>query len=86
MGLRPTQGDEKRLLFSNYSPWKRHLSPCHPDRSAAQWRDLRFSGPSVEMFFDGAQRSGENCGFSLHSKLSRPRPFVSDHVIFVRNE
>jgi hypothetical protein len=42
-GLGPTQGNEKRLLFSNYSPWKRHLSPCHPDRSAAQWRDLRFA-------------------------------------------
>ena len=25
---------------------------CHPDRSAAQWRDLRFGGPFVEMFFD----------------------------------
>ena len=32
-GPGPTQGDEKRLLFSNDSPWKRHLSPCHPDRS-----------------------------------------------------
>jgi hypothetical protein len=36
---------------------------CHPDRSAAQWRDLRFSGPFVEMFFERAQRSGEICGF-----------------------
>jgi hypothetical protein len=51
MGLRPTQGDEKRLLFSNYSPWKRHLSACHPERSAAQWRDLRFSGSFVESVF-----------------------------------
>jgi hypothetical protein len=42
MGLRRTQGDEKRLLFCNYLPWK-HCPPlCHPDRSAAQWRDLRF--------------------------------------------
>jgi len=38
MSLRPTQSDEKRLLFL----WIRHPSPCHPDRSAAQWRDLRF--------------------------------------------
>jgi hypothetical protein len=28
--LRFTHGDVKRLLFSNYPPWKRHLSPCHP--------------------------------------------------------
>jgi hypothetical protein len=34
------------------SRWKSHLSPCHPDRSAAQRRDLRFSGPFLEMFFD----------------------------------
>jgi hypothetical protein len=35
MGLRPTQGDEKRLLFGNYCPWK-HRSPlCHLDRSVA---------------------------------------------------
>jgi hypothetical protein len=25
MGLRPTQGDEKRVLFSNYCCWKRRL-------------------------------------------------------------
>jgi len=42
MGLRPNQGDEKRPLFSNYSPWKHRPFLCHLDRSAAQWRDLRF--------------------------------------------
>ena len=26
--------------------------PCHPDRSAAQWRDLRFGGSFLGMFFD----------------------------------
>jgi hypothetical protein len=32
-------------------PWK-HCPPlCHLDRSAAKWRDLRFSGPFMEMFF-----------------------------------
>jgi hypothetical protein len=35
MGLRPTQADEKQLPFSNYSPWKRHLSPLssRPERT-----------------------------------------------------
>jgi hypothetical protein len=28
--------------------------PCHPDRSEAERRDLRFRGPFVEMFFDRA--------------------------------
>jgi hypothetical protein len=38
MGLRPTQGDEKRLLFSNYSLGKRPLSPLssRPERSAVE--------------------------------------------------
>jgi hypothetical protein len=35
-------------------------SPCHPDRSAAERRDLQFSGPLVEMFFD---RSVATCFF-----------------------
>ena len=30
MGLRPTQGDEKHLLSSNRSPWKRRPPLCHP--------------------------------------------------------
>ena len=25
--------------------------PCHPDRSEAERRDLRFYGPFLEMFF-----------------------------------
>jgi hypothetical protein len=25
---------------------------CHPDRSEAQWRDLLFYGPFLEIFFD----------------------------------
>jgi hypothetical protein len=28
--------------------------PCHPDRSEAERRDLRFRGPFLEMFFDKA--------------------------------
>jgi hypothetical protein len=55
MGQGPTQGDEKRLLFSNFSLWKRPSSLCHLDRSEAQWRDLRFSGPVLEMFFDRSE-------------------------------
>jgi hypothetical protein len=52
MGLWPTQGDEKRLSFSNYCPWKHRPPLCHLDRSAAKWRDQRFSGPFLGMFFD----------------------------------
>jgi hypothetical protein len=58
MGLRPTQGDEKRLLFSSYCSGKRGPTLCHLDRSEAQWRDLRFSGSFLEMFFDKADRGG----------------------------
>src|ERR1700744_1883511 len=41
MGQRPTQGDERRVLSSNYRCWKRRPPLCHLDRSAAEWRDLR---------------------------------------------
>jgi hypothetical protein len=30
-----SQGDEKRVLFSNYCCWKRRPPLCHLDRSAA---------------------------------------------------
>jgi hypothetical protein len=51
-----TLGGLKPILFSNYSLWKHRLPLCHLDRSEAQWRDLRFSGPLVEMFFDRVKR------------------------------
>src|ERR1700679_4026091 len=35
------------------SEWKRYPPLCHPDRSGAQWRDLQFYEPLLEMFFDG---------------------------------
>ena len=39
--------------------------------SRAKPRDLQFSGPLVEMFFGGAQRSGGTCGefFVGHASL-----------------
>ena len=55
MGLSSTQGDEKRLLFSNHCRWRHRPPLCHLDRSAAKWRDLRFSGPFSGMFFDRAE-------------------------------
>jgi hypothetical protein len=38
MGLSATQGDEKRFLLSNFSLWKRLLSPLssRPERSAVE--------------------------------------------------
>jgi hypothetical protein len=38
MGLRPTQGDEKRLLFSNYFSLEAPLSPLssRPKRSVVE--------------------------------------------------
>src|SRR5580704_4806814 len=37
--------------------WKLRPPLCHPDRSGAKWRDLQFSGPLLEMFFERANRS-----------------------------
>jgi hypothetical protein len=43
--------------------------PCHPDRSEAERRDLRFRGPFVEMFFDRsvAQQRDLRVSFSSHA-------------------
>src|SRR5580658_3110115 len=59
MALRPTQGDEKRVLFSNYCCWKRRAPLCHLDRSAAQWRDLRCQRSFPGNVFDRAPALSE---------------------------
>jgi hypothetical protein len=46
MGLRPTQGDEKRLLSSNRSVWKRHPPLCHPERSRISY----YAAPKMTSF------------------------------------
>src|SRR3984885_10019853 len=51
LGLRPTQGDEERVLFSNHTQWKRRPPLCHLDRSAAEWRDLRCQRTFPGKFF-----------------------------------
>jgi hypothetical protein len=48
MGLRPTQGDEKASVRQ---PLSTEPLPF-PLSSRAKPRDLQFSGPFVEMFFD----------------------------------
>jgi hypothetical protein len=48
----PSTGPAVPSLHSPEALWKRRPPLCHPDRSVAQWRDLQFSGPPVEMFFD----------------------------------
>ena len=51
MGLRLSQGDERRFLSSNRSPWKRRPSLCHPERS----RGICSSADhSWKCFFDRA--------------------------------
>jgi hypothetical protein len=78
------------LSTSIRSEWKHHPPLCHPDRSAAQWRDLQFSQPASDP--DGsttlpfvipteAQRSGGICS-SLNQHPIRmeapPSPLSSD--------
>jgi hypothetical protein len=49
MGLRPIQGNEKRLSFQQLLSME---APPSPLSSRAKPRDLRFSGPLLDMFFD----------------------------------
>jgi hypothetical protein len=56
MGLRPTQGDEKRLLFSNYAPREHSFFPLssRPKRSVVERSAVQRS--FLEMVFDRASR------------------------------
>jgi hypothetical protein len=56
MGLRPTQGDEKRLLSSNRSLWKRRPPLCHPACPGVPWERTRIS-------YYAALDNGRVCGF-----------------------
>ena len=52
-GVIPTEAKWRDLLFiirRIKSQSKRRPPLCHPDRSVAQWRDLQFNGPLLEMF------------------------------------
>ena len=78
MGLRSTQGDEKRLLSSNRSPWERRPPLCHLDRSVPGFPTSRcWRRPRVRLSVKRAacrsskpristgnpgERSGEICG------------------------
>jgi hypothetical protein len=42
--------DLRFLIRITNSGWKRCPPLCHPDRSVAEWRDLQFRGPLLEMF------------------------------------
>ena len=51
MGLRPTQGDEKRLGPATIL-WANALWPCHPS-NCPKW-ELHSADHFLEMFFEGA--------------------------------
>jgi hypothetical protein len=86
-GQRPTQADEKRVLFSNYCPGKRRPPLCHFDRSvpgfptSRSWQRprVRFSSKGNRMILINAtalyrksgERSGEICGPFLEMFFDR---------------
>jgi hypothetical protein len=51
MGLGPPKVMKNGSCSATTLPEEPPFPPCHPDRSAAEWRDLRFSGSSLEMLF-----------------------------------
>jgi hypothetical protein len=54
MGLRPTQGDENGFCSATALHGSVALPFVIPTGAVAKWRDLRFSRPLLEMFFDRA--------------------------------
>ena len=67
MGLRPTQGNEKRLGMATTLYGAVTLSFVIPSEAEGS----AVPGPFVEMFFERAQRSGGICGF-LSPVLTHP--------------
>ena len=65
MGLGPPKVMKSTLCSATTLPWKHHPPLCHLDRSAAQWRDLRFSGPFLEMFSVSASLYEEGLSLML---------------------
>jgi hypothetical protein len=55
MGLRPTQGDEKRLRSRNHFPWNRRPFLCHPEQPT---RGLRL-GREMTKHVPSALSKGE---------------------------
>jgi hypothetical protein len=47
MGHRPTQGDEKRPLSSNRSPWQLGPPLCHPERTRISYFTALASATNV---------------------------------------
>src|SRR5271155_2037695 len=62
----------KGFLFSEYTTWERNPSLCHLDRSVAQWRDLRFSGPFLGTFLTEHDRR--------KTQVSKARPGPPTHL------
>jgi hypothetical protein len=73
---RPERSEWRDLQFSiphRKTQWKHNLRLCHPDRSVAQWRDLQFCGPLLEMFFS-PERRDLRLPFQVHVALGRLFP------------
>jgi hypothetical protein len=48
--MRSALGPTRKTFSRATDPdWKLDPPPCHPDRSVAERRDLRFNGPLLEM-------------------------------------
>jgi hypothetical protein len=76
MGLRPTQGDEKPLLFSNYSLWKRHPPLVIPSEAEGSEVFSRSATP----FLMGRRfhhKTRQRCFLALIHRPSRPPQHVS---------
>jgi hypothetical protein len=50
---------------------------CHPDRSAAEWRDLQFNGPLMEMF---SPLKGDGNGPPKQPSPKYVHPLPSKHL------
>ncbi len=81
MGLRPTEGDEKRLLFSNRFPRKRRPLLCHPGpdflpRSTGTKPRVRLSLKERRMRSTSATNPNRKSRGPKRRDLQFTRPFL----------
>src|SRR5580698_1603489 len=83
MGQRPTQGDEKRVLFSNYCCWKRRPPLCHLDRRSYGPRPTQ--GDEKRVLFSNDRRWKRRpplCHLDRRSYGPRPTQGDEKRVLF----
>jgi hypothetical protein len=74
MGLRPTQGDEKRLLSSNRSLRKRRPPLCYPERTRISYNAAPTTATFAAFIKESRMSFAEPIGLNRKSGAAESLP------------